>query len=472
MYCTDCGTANTVDSKYCKECGGKINDGYRTMMLSVSDLPPGITEENTDALTRLLDMAFWHNEAGNVAAAITASEAALALNPNSTTAHSLLGTLYEKQGDDARAIEHFEAVLARNPESAADRAKLEQIRRGVHVKAVAPPLAHQWVPPALRTVAPRLQKAWAARADRPMTATLQRQPLAAAGIATGVILVGGLLLVRPWARAEATSPRLVSPQMVAAAPPAVALSQSAFAAPPPSGLPAPVVMRPPSSPTSVYPSLSAASATSADPITSADPFAGRPGTGPRVASTYALPPVPARPKHRAEALPRLRLTALPPIREEGLAPAPVTLPPGYRPAPIVVASSAASVPQHTVVVNGLENGLETGTIPAGAGLSTPSSHIRISVRSAPDPNSASAATADSSSASDTSGGEGSTGRADSYQQRALSLQQAADYKGARRSYTRAIQAYQGQIAAGQDVEAAQRGLAACRTGLEICKQSE
>ncbi len=462
MYCTDCGTANTVDSKYCKECGEKINDGYRTMMLSVSDLPVGITEENTDALTRLLDMAFWHNEAGNVAAAITASEAALALNPNSTTAHSLLGTLYEKQGDDARAIEHFEAVLARNPESAADRAKLEQLRRGVHVKAVAPPLAHQWVPPVLRTVGPKLQKVWTARADRPMTATLQRQPLAAAGIATGVILVGGLLMVRPWARAETPSPRPASLQMVAAAPPAAALSQSAFAAPPPSpALPAPVVMRPPSSPASVYSALPAA------PITTADPFAGRPGTGPRVAAAYALPPVPARPKHQAEALPRLRLTALPPIREEGLAPAPVTLPPGYRPVPIVVASSAAPVPQHTVVVNGLG----AGTPPADAGLSAPSSHIRISVRSAPDPGSATTASADSS-ALDTSGGGDSTGRAETYQQRALSLQQAADYKGARRSYTRAIQAYQGQIAAGQDVEAAQRGLAACRTGLEICKQSE
>lgn len=460
MYCTDCSTANTVDSKYCKECGAKINDGYRTMMLSVTDLPAGISEETTDALTRLLDMAFWHNEAGNVAAAITASEAALALNPNSTTAHSLLGTLYEKQRDDVRAIEHFEAVLALNPDSAADRTKLEQLRRGVHVKAVAPPLAQQWVPPVLRTVGPRLQKVWVSRTDRPvsassMTASFQRQPLVAAGVATAVILVGGLIVVRPWAHADASAPARV---MVASAPPSVALSQSAFAAPNP--LPAPVIMRPPvSSMTYARPVAPA--------VTMADPYAGGPGS--RVASAapaYALPPVPARsPRRKAEALPRLSLAALPPIGSEGLAPAPVKIPAGLLPAPTAVVANAAPVPQHTVVVNGLGGGMP----PPGAGLSVPSSHIRISVRSAPDTNTA--ITPAVSEASANIGGGGGE-RASSYQQRALSLQQSADYKGARQAYGRAIRAYQAQIAAGQDVEAAQRGLTACQTGLEICQQSQ
>ncbi len=462
MYCTDCGTANTVDSKYCKECGEKINDGYRTMMLSVSDLPAGISEETTDALTRLLDMAFWHNEAGNVAAAITASEAALALNPNSTTAHSLLGTLYEKQRDDARAIEHFEAVLALNPDSAADRTKLEQLRRGVHVKAVAPPLAQQWVPPVLRTVGPRLQKVWMGRTDRPVSASpstpsIQRQPLVAAGVATAVILIGGLFVVRPWARADASSP---SRRMAAAAPPSVALSQSAFAAPPSNPLPAPVIMRPPVSPMTY-------ARPAAPVVTMADPYAGGPAS--RVATAapaYDLPPVPARSsKRRAEALPRLRLAALPPISSEGLAPAPVTVPAGLLPAPTAIVANAAPVPQHTVVVNGLGG----GTPPVGAAWSAPSSHIRISVRSAPDTNVA--VTPAVSEASANIGGGGGD-RASSYQQRALSLQQSADYKGARQAYGRAIRAYQAQIAAGQDVEAAQRGLAACQTGLEICQQSQ
>jgi len=256
--------------------------------------------------------------------------------------------------------------------------------------------------------------------------------------------------------------------MVAAAPPSVALTQSPFAAPNP--LPTPIIMRPPPSTTN-YP----VSAPPQAPVTTADPFAGGPASAPRVAyappSAYALPPVPARPpKRKAEVLPRLRLAALPPIGSElngsaGLAPAPVTVPAGLLPAPTAVVASAGPVPQHTVVVNGLG----AGTPPLGAGRSEPSSHIRISVRSAPETDTASTLAVSDASANI---GGGGGDRASSYQQRALSLQQSADYKGARRAYARAIAAYQTQIAAGQDVEAAQRGLAACRTGLEICQQSQ
>ena len=226
MYCHDCGTANTVDSKYCKECGGKINDGYRTMMLSVQDLPLGQNEETLERLTRLLDMAFWHNEAGNIEAAITASEAALAINPNSTTAHSLLGSLYEKKGEDARAIQHFESVLALNPDSVADAAKLDQIRRGVHVKAAAPPVAQQLIPPALLKVGSTLRQKWVGMADAGAGgAALQRRPLYAAGAVAAAVLLGGLLLTRPWASAEAVTPHLVT----LAAAPAVSVDRSAYA---------------------------------------------------------------------------------------------------------------------------------------------------------------------------------------------------------------------------------------------------
>ena len=272
MYCHECGTANTVDSKYCKECGAKINDGYRTMMLSVQDLPVGQGEAELDKLTRLLDMAFWHNEAGNRDAAITASEAALAINPNSTTAHSLLGTLYEKRGDDARAIEHFEAVLALNPDSAADAAKLDQLRRGVHVKAVMPPAAYVWLPPGLVRLAPQVMQTWGTLVAQQKEGTpLSRRPFYAAGAATLLVLVSGLLLLRPWARADAVT--VVPPITVASLPPpAASVSQSAFASgltPAPVSSP-PVIMRPvPStggaSYLPVYPS---------PPLTAHDPFAG------------------------------------------------------------------------------------------------------------------------------------------------------------------------------------------------------
>jgi len=463
VHCHDCTTVNTVDSKYCKQCGAKINDGYRTMMLSVQDLPVGQDEEAVDRLTRLLDMAFWHNEAGNIAAAITASEAALAINPNSTTAHSLLGSLYEKKDDDAQAIHHFEAVLALNPDSAADASKLDQLRRGVHVKAVAPPIAHQLVPPVLIRLGPTLRQKWGGLAESGVRqASLQRRPLYAAGAVTAGVLLMGLLLTKPWPSVQTVTSPVPTP------PPIAAVGRSAFAG----GMAsvaqaaAPLVLTPaPSSGGPSYP---------APLLTSHDPFAGRvPTAAPPAASPlWSLPPVPSRAaaRRRRQAgpnLPPLLLAALPSSGSDGgLAPAPVTLPVGAR-VPLV---SLASIPQHTVVVSSFQG--------AGGDQSAQPevpSHIRITVHQ----------DTDSGNAPVTSGGGGQSGggqsgggqsggsaKAASDQENALSLQQGGEFKQARLAYQRAIRAYEAQIASGQDVETAQRGLAACQTGLQICQQSQ
>lgn len=457
MYCHDCNTANTVDSKYCKECGAKINDGYRTMMLSVQDLPVGGNEETLDRLTRLLDMAFWHNEAGNVAAAITASEAALAINPNSTTAHSLLGSLYEKKGDDAQAIKHFEAVLTLNPESAADAAKLDQIRRGVHVKAVAPPITHQLVPPVLVKLGPTLRQKWAGLADmgagRP---ALQRQPLYAAGAVTAGVLLLGLLVARPWASAETVTPPVSPP------PPAVGVDRSAFSS---GAIPSPTVNAP-APPLVLTPAPSTGGSSYPAPmLTVRDPFAGRAPTAapPAASPSWALPPVPShsasrRRRQAGRDLPPLRLTALPAVSSDGgLAPAPVTVPSGVG----VPSASFASIPQHTVVV-----GSVAGFAPAEMQQAEPPSHIRITVHQVKD------ADGGESSAPSGDGQSDGAAKAASYQESALSLQQGGEFKQARLAYQRAIRAYEAQIGSGQDVETAQRGLAACQTGLQICQQSQ
>ena len=145
VICNACGVKNLIDHKYCKECGKKITVDYRTMTLSAFDLKSVSDPQSKERLTRLLDMAFWHNQSGNVDAAITACKAALDVNPESTTAHSLLGTLYERKGEDFKAIEQFEAVLALNPESEADAHKLEQIRLGIRVQPTVQP--HTWISP-------------------------------------------------------------------------------------------------------------------------------------------------------------------------------------------------------------------------------------------------------------------------------------------------------------------------------------
>ena len=473
MYCQDCNTGNSVDSKYCKECGAKINSGYRTMMLSIQDLPLHQSDEDVETLTRLLDMAFWHNQAGNTDAAITACEAALAVNPNSTTAHSLLGTLYEKQGENDKAIHHFESVLALNPDSQADAQKLEQLRRGVHVRAVAPPMTHQWLPPAFLKLGPTLGKRFASLSATPLPANLaqidpQRRPLYAAGGATALVLIAGLLFTRPWAQADAVK---TYPVTTPAAPSAVPVSSSAFGTPAQTAsAPPPVVMMPGHANTNVPAYLPPA-------LTTRDPFAGHvpaPYSEP-VASApagagsplWSLPPVPrtaASRRSRGMDLPPLRLAALPPAAgiPGGVAPAPVALPPGMEPS-VLAAPAVAAVPRHTVVVGSLNSYAAPSAAPYTSDLS---SHIRITVHQSHDTDTAANAPAFSvnGASSDASG--------DVYQQRALSLQESGAYSQARQAYQSAIRSYQTQIAAGRDTETAQRGLAACRTGLQICQQSQ
>ncbi len=468
MYCQECNTGNSVDSKYCKECGAKINSGYRTMMLSIQDLPLNQSDEDVEKLTRLLDMAFWHNQAGNQDAAITACEAALALNPNSTTAHSLLGTLYEKTGQDEKAIRHFESVLSLNPESEADAAKLDQLRRGVHVRAAAPPLAHQWLPPVMLRLGPQLGQKWTALVSASAAASLtqvdpQRKRLLAAGAATALVAVAGLLLAHPWAQAETVR---TYPVTSAAAPPAVSVSRSAFAPEPQtaSAMPTPMVL---------LPSRANSNVPDVPPqITTNDPFAGHIPAGYSSASApagagsplWTLPavPRPAARRRTGQELPPLRLAALPAVGS--VAPAPVSLPPGFTP---TAAPSAPEtpMPRHTVMVSSFGSAAPSGNsspYPANPYPSSLSSHIRISVHQAADTDAPSTGTPS---------GSGGSGQGEALQQQALSLQEAGSYSQARQAYQSAIRSYQAQIASGQNTETAQRGLAACQTGLQICEQS-
>lgn len=111
MYCLECSTENSEDNKYCKECGVPLQIASVTSALPAL---PSATEKQHQ-LQRLLDLAFWHTQSGNTDAAITSCRAALSLKPDSTTALSLLGCLYEKKGRDEEAIEAFEQVVSLIP---------------------------------------------------------------------------------------------------------------------------------------------------------------------------------------------------------------------------------------------------------------------------------------------------------------------------------------------------------------------
>ncbi len=470
MFCTECGTKNSADSKYCRECGTKINDGYRTMMLSLDDLRAIDNEKNQERLAKLLDMAFWHNEAGNADAAVLACEAALAIHPQSTTAHSLLGTLYEKRGDDIKAIHHFEAVVSLNPDSAADATKLDQVRRGVHVKAAAPPPAYKWIPPALAglsvvgvtgKVKGKLAETNTPSGEASGPRLRPLSPLQGSALAfVGALLVGGLLL-RPTTPAQSTQ-RSYTPTAAPSLTPAPLLGTApslASAAPLVSTTAPPPVMLAPG----------ASGGRGGLPRFGPDPFADASGpVGPttplaRTARVPAAPRVPrsARPASHGRSvavLPPLSLRAVPLPGEYSLAPAPVLVP---RTASYTPFASVAAVPQHTVVVSSL------GSAPPPAAFSSPS-RIRITIHNATPSGGISLSNRDLPPADRPDQASSAGNMA---QQNAITLQQQGAYRQAASAYREAIRAFQAQIVNGRDVESARRALQACQTGLQICQQS-
>ena len=271
-FCDDCGTRNTTDSKHCKECGAKIHVLFQPMTLTENDQVEDKVQQ--ERLTQLLDMAFWHTEAGNTDAAIRACNAALAIQPHSTTAHSLLGSLYEKKGDDAQAIAHLEQVLALNPDSGADQAKLDQIRNGVHSQPVQPSRLYRWLPPAMAhfRVAGWAEKISGMPAPDMTVMPTKPNPALAAGAVAVLILACGLFMIEPpdgpsqWSQRELC----LSPNPI---------SRSAFAAPSdrsksslrPTALPAPVVLGPARPATPLLPPGSVSPASTSTPRP--DPFA-------------------------------------------------------------------------------------------------------------------------------------------------------------------------------------------------------
>ena len=76
---------------------------------------------------RLLEDAFRLAEEARLQSAIQACHQAIALNPTSTSAHSLLGTLFERAGDRDGAIREYEQVLTLSPGSTVERRRLNEL---------------------------------------------------------------------------------------------------------------------------------------------------------------------------------------------------------------------------------------------------------------------------------------------------------------------------------------------------------
>jgi tetratricopeptide (TPR) repeat protein len=125
MFCNECGANNTSDANFCKQCGRRFE---KTAQPKVEDEQYSLPEHPDERVRDLLLLAFSKKEIGELDESIKACTEALAINPSSTDAHSLMSSLYERKGDIPHAIEEREKVLVLNPGSIADREKLEQMR--------------------------------------------------------------------------------------------------------------------------------------------------------------------------------------------------------------------------------------------------------------------------------------------------------------------------------------------------------
>lgn len=130
MICTHCKTQNYRDYKFCRECGARLDAGGLKIQ-APGQLPgelPGDTAAGDERrVAELLDQGFALLDQAKETEALALVQQALAICPESASAHSLLGVIYERQGRMAEAAHQFELVSVLNPDSAADKEKLNQL---------------------------------------------------------------------------------------------------------------------------------------------------------------------------------------------------------------------------------------------------------------------------------------------------------------------------------------------------------
>jgi tetratricopeptide (TPR) repeat protein len=131
MFCGVCGTRNSRNNKFCRECGTRLEPPAPVQPLpeeAFEDLrEPSPPADDSEQVRGWLEEAFQAYEQGRLEEARERCYQVLGRHPESTSAHSLLALIYENQGDIPRAIREYQIVLEINPDSPADRASLARL---------------------------------------------------------------------------------------------------------------------------------------------------------------------------------------------------------------------------------------------------------------------------------------------------------------------------------------------------------
>jgi len=134
--CERCGAESPEGAQYCMSCGQAMPE---TPRVTAAAGPQPAPEELSIADHQLTE-AFALSDQGRLTDAVKVAQQVLRLNPGSTTAHSLLGTLYERLGNRDAAIREYQAVLTLSPGSTADRQRLNELLGVPATPSEAPPL--------------------------------------------------------------------------------------------------------------------------------------------------------------------------------------------------------------------------------------------------------------------------------------------------------------------------------------------
>lgn len=399
----------------------------------VSDTP----EAREDKLRQLLDMAFWHSDAGNADSAILACRAALEIDGACVSALSLLGCLYEKKGEIDLAIEAFERAVDLNPNSVADIEKLEMLRAGVTHASIAPPRAYRWIPPAVAHY----------------FVGNKRAPMIVAGAAGVVVILIGISGLNAIV-ASMKRPIEPAPSRVATLP---TPSAPTLATPKTDARPAPVLQ------------VQNPTPTVAPPPTTSPVYSPPPGQAGGFVSALEVA------RLRRNALDRATPVASSPIRplpkpgaREAALPSVKSVKPLDTPSRPSATATDAGLPTHTVVISAPQSAATVvEVVPQPSAPPPPSPRISIRFLG---PNGAGDDVPSDNSASRSRSSDSHRGT--DLQKRAISLQNQGNYDQAIATYRSAISAYQSDVASGRNADMAKRGIDACETGIQICKQSQ
>jgi len=127
MYCSSCGAKNAAESNFCRQCGLNI-EKLASPKISEEAFDRALPED--EKVTALLERAYRLRKSDDIDGAIRLCQEVLEIRPDSTTAHGILGQLYEHNGERDKAVAEYERVLKLNPGSIADRVKLDDLLEG------------------------------------------------------------------------------------------------------------------------------------------------------------------------------------------------------------------------------------------------------------------------------------------------------------------------------------------------------